>query len=116
MDKELKNHRIIFRVTEKEKQSFDKKVKQANTTASDMLRERVLKDEYFIVAREPKASVDKKQLMFLFNKTSNNMNQLAHLANSYNQQGILSEAQLNQILSQLITLKNLMKAGIDNVD
>lgn len=116
MANDIKNQRIIFRVTENEKKAFLKKVEDAQTTASDLLRERVLKDEYFIVAREPKASIDKQKLLYLYNKTSNNMNQLAHQANSYNQAGTLTDQQFKQILVNLITIRNLLKSGIEYVD
>ena len=116
MANDIKNQRIIFRVTEKEKSDFLKRVDDAQTTASDLLRERVLNDEYFIVAREPKASLDKQKLIYLYNKTSNNMNQLAHLANSYNKHGTLSQKQFNQILANLITIRNLLASGIEYVD
>jgi hypothetical protein len=107
---------IIFRVTEAEKNAFKEKVSDSQMTASDLLRERVLKEEYFIVAREPKASLDKKKLIYLYNKTSNNMNQLAHQANRYNQQGTLSQKQFNDIVSTLTTIRNLLKEGIEYVD
>ncbi|MGR3990476.1 mobilization protein [Vibrio harveyi] len=116
MANDIKNQRIIFRVTEDEKKAFLKKVEDAQTTASDLLRERVLKDEYFIVAREPKASIDKQKLLYLYNKTSNNMNQLAHQANSHNQAGTLNDQQFKQILVNLITIRNLLKSGIEYVD
>lgn len=116
MANDIKNQRIIFRVTEAEKKDFLKKVDEAQTTASDLLRERVLNDEYFIVAREPKASLDKQKLIYLYNKTSNNLNQLAHQTNSYNKQGKLTHGQFEQILSNLITIRNLLKSGIEYVD
>lgn len=116
MANDIKDQRIIFRVTEKEKNAFLKKVEDAQTTASDLLRERVLNDEYFIVARAPKTSLDKQKLLYLYNKTSNNLNQLAHQANSYNQKGILSEQHFLQIQASLITIRNLLKSGIEYVD
>lgn len=116
MSDEKKTERIIFRVTEQEKKDFLDKVAKAQTSASDLLRERVLKDEYFIVAREPKASIDKQKLLYLYNKTSNNLNQLAHLANTYNQQGNLTHQRFDQILARLIAIENLFQWGIDHVD
>lgn len=116
MNKEHKNHWIHFRVTETEKQTFLKKVKEANTTESDLLRERILNDEYFIVAREPKASVDKKRLLMLFNKASNNLNQIAHQANSHNLKGTLTNKIFVQLLSTLIGVRNMLRKELNNVD
>ena len=116
MVQELKNKRIIFRVTEKERQEFDLKVKKANTTASDLLRERVLNDNLIIVAKPAKQSKDRKQLIYLYNKASNNLNQLAYIANSHNKAGTLTEKQHQSILANLITYRNLFKSGMDDVD
>lgn len=116
MKEELKNKRIIFRVTETEKEIFLKKVKKSQGTASDLLRERVINDEYFIVAKPPKTSLDKKQLLYLYNKTSNNMNQLARQTNIYCKKDSLTDKQFTQILSTLITIRDLLKSGIEYVD
>jgi len=107
---------IIFRVTEQEKAAFLQKVKNAQTTASDLLRERVLDDAYYIVARAPKASRDKQKLLYLYKKTSNNLNQLAHQANRCNLQGKLSQQRFEQILANLITIRSLLTSGIAYVD
>lgn len=117
MAQELKNKRIIFRVTEKERQEFDLKVKKANTTASDLLRERVLNDNLIIVASPPKKSVDKKKILFFVNKASNNLNQLAHHANRMNLSGeLFSARQLDYMNAGLITIRSLLKSCVDNVD
>ncbi|WP_150140511.1 plasmid mobilization protein [Candidatus Enterovibrio escicola] len=116
MTSETKNQHIIFRVTEDEKKAFLKKVDDAQTTASNLLRERVLEDEYFIVAREPKATINKEKLIFLYNKISNNLNQLAYQSNNYNKKGILSEKHFLQIHASLIAIRNLLKQGIGHVD
>ena len=113
---DIKDKRIIFRVTEAEKNTFLSKVSKSQMTASDLLRERVLKNEYFIVAREPKASLDKEKLIHLYNKTSNNMNQLAHQANSHNKKGTLSDIQFDQFQATLTSIRNLLKSGITYVD
>lgn len=116
MSKEPKNCRIIFRVTETEKKAFQAKVATANTTESGLLRERILNDEYYIVAREPKASVDKKKLTMLYNKSSNNLNQLAHQANSHNLKGTLNDKLFEQILVSLKATQKELKKGVDFVD
>ena len=116
MVQELKNKHIIFRVTEEEHKAFTIKVKKTNTTASDLLRERVLNDNLIIVAKPAKQSKDRKQLIYLYNKASNNLNQLAYIANSHNKAGTLTEKQHQSILANLITYRNLFKSGMDDVD
>ena len=61
----MKNKRIIFRVTESEYEVFKQKVAEANMTASELLRTRILQDEWYVLAKPPKASVDKRALLYL---------------------------------------------------
>ena len=116
MVQELKTKRIIFRVTEQERKDFDLKVNKANTTASDLLRERVLNDNLIIVAKPAKQSKDRKQLIYLYNKASNNLNQLAYLANSHNKAGTLTEKYHQSILANLITIRNIFSAKMKEID
>ncbi|EGU30973.1 mobilization protein [Vibrio ichthyoenteri ATCC 700023] len=116
MSQEKKNCRIIFRVTANEKEAFQTKVKEANTTESELLRERVLNDQYYIVAREPKASLDKKHLRMLYNKASNNLNQIAHQLNSYNLQGMVTRQLFETISLSLTHIRNDLKKGLEHVD
>ena len=116
MSKEPKNCRIIFRVTESEKKAFQAKVTTANITESELLRERIFNDEYYIIAREPKESLDKIHLRMLFSKASNNMNQLAHHVNRHNLQGTITREMFAQIFQSLEHIRNDFKKGLENVD
>ncbi|HDM8225462.1 TPA: mobilization protein [Vibrio campbellii] len=107
---------VGFRLPIDEYEKFSDKAKAANLTLTEYLRRAVLSDETVIKANKPKASKDKSQLLYLYNKTSNNMNQLAHQTNTYHQQGALNSKQFNQILASLITIRNLLKSGVEQVD
>lgn len=111
-----KNKRIIFRVTDAEYAAFQQKVTTANMTASELLRARILDDQLVVVAKQPKASMDKRALQYLFNKTSNNMNQLAHMANSKNKGGVLNDKTFDRILAALIVIRDQLKGGMARVD
>ncbi|MDA1379551.1 hypothetical protein PCI56_06315 [Plesiomonas shigelloides subsp. oncorhynchi] len=111
-----KNKRIIFRVTEAEHEAFLKKVAASNMSASELLRARILDEQLIVVAKQPKASVDKRALQYLFNKTSNNMNQLAHMANSKNKGGVLNDKTFDRILAALIVIRDQLKGGMARVD
>jgi hypothetical protein len=67
------------------------------------------------VAR-PKASADRRRLLYLFNKTSNNINQLAHRANADHLGGVLSESGYESILDQLELIVRYLKATLPHVD
>jgi hypothetical protein len=67
-------------------------------------------------AKKIRSSADKQRLIYLFNKTSNNVNQLAHRANSDYKAGIISEATYSNILDQLELMARYIKAVIKDVD
>lgn len=59
-------------------------------------------------AQRIKSSEEKKQVLYLFNKTSNNINQLAHRANLEYKAGIISDETYQTILDELHDLKQAM--------
>ena len=63
-------------------------------------------------AARPKASPERGRLLYLFNKASNNINQLAHRANADHLAGVISEATYTRILADLHGLAHYMKAAI----
>ncbi|MDM1708935.1 hypothetical protein [Thiopseudomonas alkaliphila] len=67
-------------------------------------------------AKKIKSSDEKQRLIYLFNKTSNNVNQLAHRANLDYNTGTISEATYSNILNQLELMARYMKAVIKDVD
>ncbi|MEC6816959.1 plasmid mobilization relaxosome protein MobC [Photobacterium toruni] len=111
-----KVHRISCRLTDAEKEEFDKKVNKSNLSQSGFVRHCLFNPDLIVVAAPPKKTVDKKKLLFFYSKASNNLNQLAHQANRMNLSGELSAVQLDNILAELITIRSLLKSGVDNVD
>ena len=60
------------------------------------------------VIAKPVTSADQKRAIFLLQKASNNLNQLAHLANRQRLAGKLNEASFSLINSQLQQLNQFM--------
>jgi hypothetical protein len=54
----------------------------------------------------------RRRLLFLANKTSNNMNQLAHRANAAHQAGTIDKHTYEAILYELQSLSDAMKKGV----
>lgn len=106
---------VSFRLTEADHAAYQEKVETSGMKSSEFFRDCVLGNKTQVIAR-PKASVEKDQLIYLFNKASNNMNQLAHKANAAHLAGSASEATYAGILAELQSLADLMKATIKNVD
>lgn len=66
--------------------------------------------------KPPKSSEEKRRLLYLFNKTSNNMNQLAHAANAAELAGTVTPATYAGILASLHALEEMMQRAIDHAD
>lgn len=91
---------IAFRLTIEDFEIYTRKVSASGMNRSEFFREHVLNNSTQVVAR-PKATVDAKRAIFLLQKASNNVNQLAHRANSEHLAGVLSEATFLAIVDQL---------------
>lgn len=61
-------------------------------------------------------SENKKRLVFLYNKSSNNLNQLAHRINEIQQRGIITEKLYLNLANQLIAIRELLLNGIKDAD
>lgn len=106
---------VSFRLTTTERLAYLDKCEAAGLSPSDFFRDCVLTNKTQIVAR-PKASADRQRLLYLVNKTSNNINQLAHRANSDHLAGKLSEARYEEIIDNLEMIARFLKATIPHVD
>lgn len=106
---------VSFRLAESERLAYLAKCEAAGLSPSDFFRECVLTNKTQIVAK-PKATADRCQLLFLVNKTSNNLNQLAHRANSDHLAGKLSEQKYEAILNNLELIARNLKATLGYVD
>ncbi|WP_188012747.1 plasmid mobilization protein [Photobacterium damselae] len=117
MLKDHRYHRITFRITEQEYEELSGKLKKSNLSASEFIRNRLFLDEYYVLARETKeSSPDKKKLIHFYNKASNNINQIAHVANTCKLYGSLNNTVINDINRQLRTITSLLKKGLEHVD
>ncbi len=106
---------VAFRLTEADHAAYKKKFGASGLTQSEFFRRHVLNNTTTVIAK-PKASEDHRQLLYLANKTSNNINQLAHRVNADHLAGLISERVYVDILAQLQHLSRVMKAAADHVD
>lgn len=104
-----------FRLSEAEAMVLDGKIEQSGMSRAEFLRECVLTNRTTVIAR-PQASLEKKRMQFLFNKTSNNLNQIAHGLNSAHQSGRLSDSVFKDALSNLGSVARYLKAALNHVD
>ena len=106
---------VSFRLTKTERLAYLDKCEAAGLSPSHFFRDCVLTNQTQIVAR-PKPSGDRQRLLFLVNKTSNNLNQLAHRANTDHLAGKLTETRYEEIIDNLETISRFLKATIHHVD
>ena len=106
-----------FRVTKEVRERFDEKYKQSNLSMSEFLRKLLdeRKENVTIVAR-PKMTGDKRRLLFLANKISNNINQLAHKVNSHHLSGLINDKTYEDVLRSLVITNKIMSGFINGVD
>lgn len=106
---------ISTRLTDAERKVFAEKVAASGLSQSEFLRECVLTNRTQIVARPP-ASVDRKRVVFVVNKTGNNLNQMAHVANHARLAGTLREDLFDALMDELQLITQLLKAHLQRVD
>lgn len=114
-DAEKLTKTVAFRLTEADHSTYIKKQDASGLSKSEFFREYILTNKTEVIAR-PKASKEKKRLLFLVNKASNNLNQLAHRANAEHIAGTIDQQTYSDILFQLQDLSLLMRASINNAN
>ena len=106
-DDEKLNRTVAFRLTDGDFLGYKKKFSASGLKQSEFFREHVLSNTTQVVAR-PVASADARRAVYLLQKASNNINQLAHRANSEHLAGVLSDTTFLSIVSQLEQLNQFM--------
>jgi K+/H+ antiporter YhaU regulatory subunit KhtT len=94
---------------------LDERIIASGLTESEFLRDFILKNRTTVVAK-PKASLEKKRLQFVFNKTSNDLNEIAHVLNMANQTHRLTDQLFRQAVQGLQEVAQYLKAALDHVD
>lgn len=115
-NKHLKSEIISFRLAPDEFLPFSEKLKLSGMSRSAFFRQIFIDGNVsFTVNAIP--DMNYRKLLFYYNKSSNNLNQIAHIANSANVTGQISEITMRKVLVELITIRNILLSGISiNVD
>lgn len=109
--KENKNIPISFRLTDSEFKPYKDVLDRTSLTKTEFFRGVFLDKKYTFNVNE-KRPVEYDRLVFLFNKTSNNINQIAHKLNGAYKGGVVSEKVYVESLNNLISIERLLKGGI----
>jgi len=109
--KPSKDIRINFRMTKEEYEPIKKILEETGWTLSEFIRMKI-KDELDVEKIVPKEKVRITKLLYYFNKASNNINQLARMANIANQNDKLSDKKYNDFLIFLSQLNENFHYGL----
>lgn len=109
-----------FRVSKKVRDAFTQKHIESNLTISEFLRELLddKNEKVTIIAKERKEKIplDVRRVVFLANKTSNNINQLAHKVNSHHMAGLVNDKLYEDILRSLCFTNEILSGFIREVN
>lgn len=106
---------VSFRIAEEDIAAYEEKLKSSGVTKSKFFRG-ILFDSNATFELPPKTK-DYERLLFLYNKSSNNLNQLAHKINSaYRKSEIISDSLYIKAINELVLIRELLKAGVSHVD
>ncbi|MGN2498889.1 plasmid mobilization protein [Serratia nevei] len=103
---------VSLRITSDEYSPFEKQIKESKLSRSAFFRKLVLDKKDFINIEVK----DTKQLLYLFNKSSNNINQLALKVNVAHKSGTISDRKYTLFLNALLNIESLMKKAVEDAD
>lgn len=103
---------VSFRLMRDEFSLFEEQIKVSRLSRSAFFRKLTLSksDSVHIEVK------DTSKLLYLFNKSSNNINQLALKINSAHKNGIISERKYTLLLNALLNIESLMKKAVEDAD
>lgn len=114
-DEEMLRKVASFRLSERDYDIYRAKVVASGLKQSEFFRRHVLTNTTQVVAAK-RASLDAKKMLYLVGTVSNNINQLAHRANTDHLAGKNSESTYAAILSNLETINSHLVKVLRNVD
>lgn len=113
-DKEHKTQVITFRLTESEYEPYKKIFETSDLSKSEFFRHVFLKSkDNFTFDINEKRPVDYDKLVFLSNKTANNINQIAKRLNTDAKKGIITQRSYNIAINYLISVESQLKRMLD---
>lgn len=102
-----------FRLAESEGEMYDNKLKELGMSRSEFFRQAFRNLNVTFEA----PTKDYERLLFIFNKSSNNLNQLAHRVHSTHlKSGVISESLYIKWLNELVSIRELLRAGVSDAD
>lgn len=108
-----RKHVVSLRLTDEEYQSFHEYLTSLDVSRSEFFRMLILNRLDDIPALKPKRPTDYRELLRLFNKSSNNINQIAKKINTEYRNGFISESTYLRYLNVLVNIRDAFVTGVD---
>lgn len=108
-----RKHVISLRLTDEEYQSFNEYFTSLEVSRSEFFRMVILNRLDDIPTLKQKRPVEYRELLRLFNKSSNNINQIAKKINTEYRNGFISESTYLRYLNVLVNIRDAFVAGIN---
>ncbi|EFX4911488.1 plasmid mobilization relaxosome protein MobC [Shigella flexneri] len=108
-----RKHVISLRLTDEEYQSFHEYFTSLEVSRSEFFRMVILNRLDDIPTLKQKRPVEYRELLRLFNKSSNNINQIAKKINTEYRNGFISESTYLRYLNVLVNIRDAFVSGIN---
>lgn len=108
--KENRSVPVSFRLTESEFAPYKLIMDEASISRTEFFRAIFLSKQYTFTKNQ-KDEIGK--ILFAFNKTSNNINQIAKRLNTDNKKGIISQRSYNLAINELISIQSQLQRLIE---
>ncbi|WGO82249.1 plasmid mobilization protein [Arsenophonus apicola] len=112
---QLKDKVVAFRLSQEDFSHFEEKLLLSQMTKSAFFREVFLQANVNLTVQSL-PSKDLGHLTFLYNKASNNLNQIAHQVNIAHLNQKVSERLYRQVNNGLIDIRELLLSGVRDVN
>ncbi|NOI26473.1 relaxosome NikA [Vibrio mediterranei] len=115
MTKETSTIHVQARLTPAEFEPFKQLIKITGLKKATLIKKVILsnKNNVFCVEQSKEEVESKRRMIFLANKTSNNINQLAKNLNQAYRSGVVSERNYRKIMNDLVGVRSTFEKGMD---
>jgi len=114
-EKKNKDKVVAFRLSQNDFSQCEEKLASSNMNKSEFFREVFLKSNVNLTVKSA-PSKNMERLTFLFNKASNNLNQIAHQVNSAYLTGKTSEPLYKAVNNALVDIRELLLSEIKDAN
>lgn len=110
--KKTKDRVLTCRVSHEDFEKLEQMIADAGMSKSEYFRDVVInqKAEINVIVK------DMQSLIFYYAKASNNLNQIAHKANSAHFDNRISDSLYGRVLNALIDVRNILLRGVEDAD